>query len=258
MSYILNFNMKRLWLGVLLAVAVLAIPGLAWAGGQSSSSHYQVNEVQFGAGSQLNASSSHYKAQQSLGSTTVGTTKSASYWAQAGYLTPNEPFLEMVVTPANIDLGNLSAVSTATGTATFHIRAYVDSGYAVISMNNPPTSENGDQITPMSTAAASSTGTEQFGMNLVQNLTSCSPAAPANFGANPAPQPNSSYANGQAATGYDTCGKFKYTKGDVVAQNNGNGWGETDYTISYIVNINSLSKAGSYKMTQDLVAVATY
>jgi hypothetical protein len=51
---------------------------------------------------------------------------------------------------------------------------------------------------------------------------------------------------------------FKYVKGDVVAQSSSNGWGETDYTISYIANINTVSKAGKYNMTQDLVAVTTF
>lgn len=249
--------MKRLRLGVLAWVILLLSSAPVFAA-QSSSANYEVNEVQFGAGGLLNSSSPNYQAQESLGSTTAGNTKSANYGANAGFLTPNVPFLEMVVNPANINLGTLSSVSAATGTATFHVRAYVDSGYTVISMNSPPTNEEGVPLHNMSTAAASSPGTEQFGINLVQNLTSCTPAAPANYGANPVPQPTSAYATGAPASGYNTCGLFKYNKGDVVAQSVTNGWGETDYTISYLVNINSLSKAGSYTMTQDLVAVATY
>jgi hypothetical protein len=246
--------MKRLWLGVLL---VCLWPALAQAA-QSQSSNYGVNEVQFGAGSQLNTSSSNYRAQTSLGSTANGLVKSANYWAEAGYLTPDVPFLELKVDAADVDLGTLSAVSTSTGTATFHVRAYVDSGYVVTSMNNPPTNENGGFMAASSTALASSPGTEQYGINLVQNLTTCPTPAPANFGTNPVQQPNNTYANGQAAPGYNTCGLFKYVKGDIIAQTSGNGWGQTDYTISYIANIAALTKAGSYKMTQDLVAVATY
>ena len=225
---------------------------------QATSPSYEVNEVQFGGGGLLNATSPHYQAQQSLGATSGGSATSAHYGANAGFLTANEPFLQMVVNPATINLGTLSSVSTATGTATFSVRAYVDSGYIVESMNNPPVDEEGQFLNAMTSAAASSAGTEQFGMNLVQNLTSCSTPAPANFGANPVQVPNSSYANGQAASGYNTCGLFKYNKGDTVAQSGTNGWGETDYTISYIININPVSKAGSYTMTQDLVAVATY
>ncbi len=225
---------------------------------QSSSSNYGVNEAQFGSGGLLNGYSASYKAQQSLGSTGVGTANSATYGAQAGYLTPNAPFLEMVVNPASVNLGTLSTTTTATGTGTFHVRAYTDSGYTVVSMNNPPTQEEGYSLAGMPVAAASAVGTEQFGINLVANLTTCPTPAPANFGAAPVLVPTGAFATGIAATGYDTCGKFKYVKGDTIAQTSGKGWGETDYTISYIINISSITKAGSYNMTQDLVAVPAY
>jgi hypothetical protein len=247
--------MKRLWLGALLSICLW--PALAQAA-QSQSTNYSVNEVQFGAGGQLNTSSPNYRAQTSLGSTASGLVKSPNYWAEAGYLTPNVPFLELRVDSANVDLGTLSSVSASTGMATFHVRAYVDSGYVVTSMNNPPVNENGGFLNASSTASASSAGTEQYGMNLVQNRTNCATPAPANFGADPVQQPDNTYANGQAATGYNICGLFKYVKGDVIVGTSGNGWGQTDYTISYIANIAALTKAGAYKMTQDLVAVATY
>lgn len=249
--------MKCLRLGSLLGIIILFSASPVFAA-QSSSPSYQVNEVQFGTGGQLNASSPNYQAQESVGSTTVGSASSASYQAKAGYLTPNTPFLEMVVNPATISLGTLSSVTTATGTATFHVRAYVDSGYTVISVNDPPVNEEGAFLSPIAAPSASSAGTEQYGINMVQNLTTCPTPAPANFGANPVLVPNSTFATGQAAAGYNTCGLFKYVKGDTVAQTVTNGWGQTDYTISYIVNINPVSKAGKYTMTQDLVAVATY
>lgn len=225
---------------------------------QSQSSNYSVNEVQFGAGGQLNTSSTNYKAQTNLGATAAGLTKSPGYWAEAGFLTPNAPFLELKVDAADVDLGTLSSVSASTGTASFHVRAYVDSGYVVMTMNDPPRNESGALMNASTTASASAAGTEQFGMNLVQNRTNCATPAPANFGDDPVQQPDNTYANGQAATGYNTCGLFKYIKGDIIANTSGNGWGQTDFTISYIINIAALTKAGSYKMTQDLVAVATY
>jgi hypothetical protein len=239
-------------------IALLMAPAVAYAGGQSSSSNYEVNEVQIGSGGLLNASSPNYQAQQSLGATAGGTINSTHYGANAGFLTANEPFLEMVVNPATINLGTLSPASPATGTATFHVRAYVDSGYTVVSMNNPPTNEEGAALNGLSSPTASSPGTEQYGLNLVKNQTTCANPAPANFGADPVAVPDTSFATGSAAAGYSTCGLFKYVKGQVVAQSNGNGWGETDYTVSYLVNINGSSKAGTYNMTQDLVAIATF
>ena len=249
--------MKRIFIGVIFSfIGIFGCIHVLAA--QSSSSSYQVNEVQFGAGSSLNSSSANYKAQQSLGSSAGGSIKSANYYASAGYLTPNAPFLEMVVNAATINLGTLTTAAVSTGTATFHVRAYVDSGYTVVSMNDPPVNEEGKFLATIPTAAASSAGTEQFGINLVNNLTTCTTPAPANFGADPVPVPDSSYATGQASTGYNTCGKFQYNKGNTIAQSNVNGWGETDYTISYVANVNSITKAGKYTMTQDLVAVATF
>jgi hypothetical protein len=249
--------MKRIYTGVSLFLVVL-LSSLHVLAAQSSSTNYQVNEVQFGAGGLLNSTSPNYQAQQSLGSTAVGNISSPNYSAEAGYLTPNVPFLEMVVNAATINLGVLSTATTATGSAIFHVRAYTDSGYVVEAVNNPPTSESGRTLATIPVAAASSAGTEQFGINLVNNLTSCTPAAPANFGANPVPIPSSAYAHGQAAPGYNTCGEFQYNKGDIIAETATNGWGETDYTISYIENVGKITYAGTYNMTQDLVVVATY
>jgi hypothetical protein len=94
-------------------------------------------------------------------------------------------------------------------------------------------------------------GTEEFGMNLVDN------SSP-NIGADPSPQPDGTFATGQAATGYDTPNEFQYSPGATIAESNASGWGLTNYTISYIANISVLTPAGSYSAAQDLVAIATY
>ncbi len=249
--------MKRLRLGVILGLVVLLGTPAAFAA-QSSSPNYQVNEVQFDSGGLLNASSPNYQAQQSAGSNVAGSACGTLYCADNGFLTGSDPFLQMVVNPATVNLGTLSSTGTATGYATFSIRAYLDSGYIIVSMNNPPTDSEGSTLSALSSPTASSVGTEQFGINLVLNSTGCANPAPANYGANPSLVPSSTFANGIAAPGYNTCGLFKYHKGDTIAESNGKGWGETDYTISYMANINPASKAGVYSMTQDLVAVATY
>jgi len=106
----------------------------------------------------------------------------------------------------------------------------------------------------MSTLASSAAGTEQFGINLVHNT------SPANFGSDPSPQPDGTYATGIAAPGYSTANQFKYVVGDIIARTpvGSSGWGLTNYTISYIANASIITPAGSYEMVQDLVAVATY
>jgi hypothetical protein len=248
--------MKGLKFTVLLLILVLSSPLPTFAA-QSHSTNYEVNEVQFGSGGLVNASSPNYKAQQSVGSTGVGQETGTNYKAYSGFLTPSDPFLSIIVNGSNLSLGQITTSTAATGTGTFSVTAYVDSGYVVESVNNPPTA-GPHTINAMTSAAASSPGTEQFGINMVQNQTSCATPAPANFGANPVPEPNSSFANGIAATGYNTCGLFKYNPGDVIAESSGNGWGETNYTISYLMNVSASTPGGTYTMTENLVAVATY
>ena len=57
--------------------------------------------------------------------------------------------------------------------------------------------------------------------------------------------------------GYDTVNNFRYNTGDTIAQSDSSS-GQTDYTISYIVNISPITEAGLYVFSQDLVVVGTY
>ncbi len=222
---------------------------------QSTSTNYKVEEQAFGIGSELDASSSNYRSQQSVGNLGVGFSSSANYDAIAGFITPNEPYLEFNVSNATVNLGDLTPSATASGSATFYIRTYLSGTYSVYTRSQPLTSEGGATINPMATLATPSPGTEQFGINLVDN------ASP-NVGANPINIPDNSFADGEAATDYDVPDQFKYVVGDVIArsqQSVGNpAIGRTDYTISYVANINSITEAGSYTMVHDLVAVPTF
>lgn len=234
---------------------MLALGGVAYA--QYTSTHYRANEVFFGAGGDTNQSSSNYSASASAGALGVGRYSSTNYVAYSGFLTPNEPFLELSIDTAAVDMGVVDPSITLTGAANFHIRAYVDSGYTVQTLSQPPSYTSGavtHVLTAMSTLGSSSAGVEQFGINLVHNT------SPANFGTDPSPQPNGTYATGVAATGYNTTNQFKYHVGDIIARtpSGSSGWGLTNYTISYIANASIITPAGKYKMVQDLVAVATY
>ncbi len=227
---------------------------------QYTSPNYKANEVFFGSGGDNNQSSANYKANASLGALGVGQTTSSSYQAYSGFLNPSEPFLELGIDTSLVDLGVLDTASTKSGTALFHVRSYLDSGYTVKTLSQPPTMTSGATHTLCAMtsvncpANTSSTNTEQFGINLVgpNNV------GAGNFGTNPAPQPNSSYATGQAASGYATTNQFKYAVGDTIAQTGTSGWGATNYTISYIANIGLGTPAGNYAMIHDLVAIATY
>lgn len=223
---------------------------------QYSSPNYRVEEAFFGTGGELDANSTNYNARQSAGSLAAGNTSSTNFDAFAGFVTPEEPFLALVVTAATIDLGLLEENSTATGNGTFSVRTYLSSAYSVKTMSQPPTSEGGAVLNGMSSQAASSAGTEQFGINLVANT------APVTFGANAANVPDNTFADGEVAPGYDAANLFKYVVGDTIARSPktaGNpAVGQTDYTLSYIANIAPLTEAGRYTMVHDIVVVATY
>ena len=247
--------MKRLsLLAGIVALIVVLVPKLGLA--QYSSSNYKANEVFFGSGGDTGQSSSNYSASVSAGGLGVGNYASTNYKAYSGFLTPNEPFLEMQIDSTTVNLGTLDANSANTGTATFHVRAYIDTGYTVQTVSQPPTYTSGASSHTLAAMSlgSSTPGTEQFGINLMHNT------VPANFGADPSPQPNGSFATGVAATGYNTANQYKYHVGDIIAQtpSGSSGWGLTDFTISYIANISLLTPAGNYTMAHDLVIVATY
>lgn len=248
--------MRRLRVSVAFIACLLLVGYTPLAFAQYNSGNYSAEEVFFGSGGELESSSANYKAKSSVGALGVGNVNSANYRATAGFISPDEPYISMVINTSSVDLGTLTTGSAKTGTATFSVSSYLTSSYTVLTMSNPPTSESGAILTGMSSAAASSPGTEQFGINLVANT------SPTTFGANPVNQPDSTFADGGAATGYDTTNLYKYVVGDTVARSaitNGNqAIGQTNYTISYIANSKLLTRAGLYTMNHDLVAVGTF
>lgn len=222
----------------------------------SSSNSFKVNEYQFGSGGELENSSASFKAQTSVGSLGVGRSSSTNYDMEAGFITPNEPFLELFINTSNVDLGELDTSTTKSGSGTFWVRTYLSGAYIVQTMSQPLTSEGGAVINAKGTLGAPSVGTREFGMNLVANT------VPASIGSDPFNVPDGTFADGKAATGYSTPNQFKYGVGDIIASaaaTIGNqAVGRTDYTISYIANIDAVTPAGTYKMQHDIVAVTTF
>jgi hypothetical protein len=205
---------------------------------QATSTNYGVSEVQFGTGGELHACSTTYCARQSAGDLTTGNTKSASYQAQGGLTTQRDPLLEVSVTGGVINLGDLSPITTASGSTTFSVKTYLASGYNAYIDGTSPKTSAGHVLTPMSSAAASTQGLEQFGINLRLNTT---PAV----GADPVQVPSSTFSFGAAAAGYNTVNNFKYVAGDIIAQSTSSS-GETDYTMSMIANIATTTPGGVY------------
>lgn len=170
--------------------------------------------------------------------------------ARGGFNTDREPVLEMTMAGASISLGVLDAVSTKSGSATFSVRTFPASGYVVIVDGVVPRNTTGHTLSALSTSALSQTGVEQFGVNLRDNSTP-------NVGADAVKMPDSTFAYGAAATGYDAPNNYKYVNGQTIAQS-AKGAGQTDYTLSVIVNISANTPAGAYAGLLSLIAVPTF
>ena len=225
---------------------------------QSSSSKYQVNEVFFGTGSVdtcqgVNPVDNDYCALMTAGELTIGNTKGTQFQAYGGFNTARQPSLEIAVLNSSIDLGLVKATTTGTGTAQFQVKAYLAQGYNIQIAGDPP--KNGSHtISAMSARGPSTIGAEQFGMNLVANG-----GVPGS--ANPAQDPDATFAFGFANndTGmvYNVPNEYKFANGDVIAKSLSSS-SYTKYTISYIMNVNSVTPGGSYKTFHTVVATAAY
>lgn len=232
---------------------------------QSSSPNYRIEEGYFGTGGSIESSSPNYQARQSTGSLGVGDAASSNVRTVAGFTTPSEPFLEMAIEGPDVDFGSLSpnapSYAASQGGAcncTFYVRSYMSYSYSVVTASQPPTSENNDSIDAKATQATASTNPniEEFGINLVANT------VPGTMGAVPVNEPDDSFADGEAATGYQTTNQYKYAPDDVIARSpatpGNQGVGKTNYTISYIIKPSNITPAGQYTMRHILIAVPSF
>lgn len=235
------------YIGAIIGCLLLLAPLTVHA---TSSSNYQIQEDFVGGGGGPASSSDSYQAQDAASANAVGGGNGTDFKAQSGPVTTNDPTLTFSVTDSTVNLGSLSTSITRTDTATFKVLNYTSYGYIVQIIGSPP--DNGAHtLTAMSSATASSAGTEQFGVNLVANT------SPTSFGADPLQVPSSSFSFGQAANGYDTTNTYKYVSGNTIAKSTQSS-GETDYTIAYIANIANNTPGGSYSGSQTLVCTGTY
>jgi len=153
------------------------------------------------------------------------------------------PSLTFSISDLTAALGTLSSAAVSKDSTTFTVATNADSGYVVDVSGNTLTSGS-DTIDAMTSAAASSPGTEQFGINLKDN------SAP-DVGAEP------SGGSGAAASGYDTANNFKFISGNTIASCSGAS-DTTTFTISYIANISAVTEAGDYTTTLTLIATGKY
>jgi hypothetical protein len=215
----------------------------------SSSAHYTVNETQFGIGGSQQDCSTNYCAKTSAGDLTVGSASSTNYTAQFGFNTSDEPMLEVIVTGGNQDLGVLDDTHTGTATASIKVRNYLSNGY-VLQIAGSGLSQGTHTLSNLATPSTSHQGAEQFGINLVANTTP-------NIGTDPVQVPDSTYSFGAVTSDYSGANLFKYVPGDIVAGSTKSS-GETDYTMSMILNVSNVTPGGRYNGAFSAVVVPIF
>lgn len=231
---------------LLLAVSFVML-GTGTALAQSSQSpSFQLEEPQFGAGSALETCSGQYCAQASIGDMGSGIGDSSSASFTAADALEEEPLLEVIVEPGASHLGVLSTDATSHKMVVLKIRTYLSDGYIVQITGAPPKYEDHSLVVP-SSPTASAPGTEQFALNLVANS---SPQV----GADPVQTPSGDISFGYVTDSYKTSNLFMYRSGDIVARSDSES-GQTDYTISMIVNVAGSTPAGHF--SGDYAAVVT-
>ena len=119
------------------------------------------------------------------------------------------------------------------------------SGYTITYYGDTLTS-GGNSIDAMAAKTTSSTGTEQFGINLKDNATP-------NTGANP------SGGSGTAKSDYNTADQFRYivnTTTDLASASAATA--STTYTVSYITNVAATTEAGNYSTTITYICTGNF
>jgi len=244
-------KLVRVGVVVLSSLALLCAPNLVSA--QGVSNNFRIDESQIGPGSTLQSTSTTFSMDPGLSSLQNGglqDSTSTNYQVKHGSTTTPDPSLGCTVNTSSISFGAFSNAAASTATATFKVLNYTSYGY-IVSLVGATPSNGTHNLTGMGVATTSSPGTEQFGVNLVANT------SPTTFGTNPTQVPSGSFSYGAAATNYNTPNNFRYVSGDTVASATKSS-GETDYTISYIVNVATTTGGGAYTGNQTVVCTGTY
>lgn len=233
------------WVGVLLIVAYCFMYVAPSQALQSPS--YRFDESTVGSGGLVQSSSANFQSRTATGDLAVGEATSENFQIETGTNTTNDPTLSFSLQDVDVNFGNFTASGPTVTTASFSVKNYTSYGYVVQLVGTPPT--NGEHvIEPMETTDASQPGIEQFGVNLVANT------LPVSVGANP---DNDEFGFGEAAPNYATSNQYRYVSGETVAKAPKSS-GETIYTLSYLVNVGSLTPGGKYTSDQTLIVTGTY
>jgi hypothetical protein len=139
------------------------------------------------------------------------------------------------------DMGELNSESTLTAKSQMAVGTNASGGFAITAVGIPFSAGTNVIDSPL-VPTESKPGTNQFGINLVENT------AP-NVGNNP----EGEYANAIASSDYNQQNKYKYVSGDVVAYSP-NVSLMKKFTVSYILNSSPTLHAGVYSTTLTYIA----
>lgn len=139
------------------------------------------------------------------------------------------------------DMGNLSPTSTLTAQSQMAVGTNATAGFAITANGLPPTAGT-NVIDGLAAPTVSQPGTNQFGLNLVENT------APA-VGLNP----EGEWLNAVPTVDYGTQNRYKYVSGDLVAYSP-NVSLMKKFTVSYILNSSPDLRAGVYSTTITFIA----
>jgi hypothetical protein len=211
---------------------------------QMSSPNFKVPSDSINIGG-LQQNSDSFSETGTMGEIATGDTRSNSYISEAGFLAKigNEPALTFAITDDAAAFGTLSKNMVRYDTAMFRAATTSKNGYVIEVFGNS-LSTISHTITPLNSAGGSNPGDEQFGFNLRQN-------------SNPTIGNDPAGGKGQAVSGYSTPDAYKFTPGDIVAQSVQQSQ-YTDYTASFIGNIDDVSHAGEYSTKLTFVITGKY
>ena len=242
------------YIGVLLVAAAFVVVGTAGTvmATTSTSPHFELSEPEFGAGSAIETCSGQYCAQASIGDVGSGSSSSPSTTAafSGGLGTVTEPLLEVIVEPGVSDLGVLSTTATSHRTMKLKVRNYLSDGYTIQITGNAPRYGDYALHTP-TTPTAAEPGTEQFALNVVANT------SPTQMGADPVQVPSGEMSFGYVMPDYATPNRFMYQSGAVIAASDKES-GQTDYTITMIVNVAGNTPAGHFAGDYTAVVIPAF
>lgn len=228
---------------IVILVALVASVAIADA---LQSPNYKFNETVVGGIGTSKTQSANYQASSTGGILGLGTS-TGTMQINAGGTTTDDPTLAFAVNTASVNFGSFSAGSTAVTTSTFGVSNYTSYGYVVQALGNAP-SNGSHTLAAMSTTDVSQAGTEQFGINLVANT------SPISAGANP---DHGQFGFGSATSNYGTSNNYRYVSGETIASAPKTS-GTTIYTITYIINVSSLTPGGTYTSDQAILCTATF